>query len=182
MSLVEEWRPVKSFEGFYEVSNLGEVRSLDRTVFVTDRRWGGSYFSNIKGRVLKPSNQNRLDYIKYCLIRNETPRKEHYTLGHRLVAEAFIANPNNYPVVHHLDHNKRNNRADNLEWYTSKHNSQAAAKAGRMATGNIKILTEDQIFWIEKFLEDGANKTHICEIFNIPQNHLERVLTHYKIK
>lgn len=109
----EIWKPVVGYEGLYEVSNLGRVRSLDR---YAKQPKGGLRL--IKGRIL---NQyiNRCGYLFVSLSKNGKVKK--ITI-HRLVAQAFIPNPDNLPEVNHKDECKTNNRADNLEYCTRKYN------------------------------------------------------------
>lgn len=87
------WKPVVGYEGYYEVSNTGLVR-------------------RIKGNILKPKIEKN-GYVRYHLSQNG---KAKTILAHRIVALAFIPNPNNYPTVNHKDENKENNQVDNLEW------------------------------------------------------------------
>lgn len=105
----EEWRPVKGFEGKYEVSNIGRVKSLGR--FLTDGRYHAE-------RILSLPDDN---YVTASLWANN---KECNKLVHRLVAEAFIPNPDNLPEVNHKDSNPKNNRVSNLEWVTSQENTK----------------------------------------------------------
>lgn len=102
----EIWKDVVGFEGVYQVSNLGRVRSLGFDI------WH-------KGRILKPHLDSRGYYLMVGLNRNKHP---HHKNVHRLVAEAFIPNPNNYPCVNHKDECKTNNNVDNLEWCTYEYN------------------------------------------------------------
>ena len=109
----ETWKPVVGFEGYYEVSDRGRVRSVDRLV----NRRGGTK-SLRRGRMLKLSSYSN-GYLKVSLAKEG---KQTYHLVHRLVASAFIPNPNNYPCVNHIDENKKNNKAVNLEWCTHSYN------------------------------------------------------------
>ena len=109
----EEWRDVKGYEGLFQISNLGRVKSLDRIV---NRPIKGNY--QIKGRILKQQLNNK-GY--YSLELNVDGKRKKY-LVHRLVAETFIPNPNNYPIINHKDENPKNNNADNLEWCDYSYN------------------------------------------------------------
>lgn len=111
---MEIWKPVKGYEGFYEVSNFGKIKSV-------------AVFSHTAGKVvmrkipmvLKPETTH--DGYKRVLL-SLFGKKKKYSV-HRIVAAAFIPNPNNYPVVNHKDEDTANNKADNLEWCTAKYNS-----------------------------------------------------------
>lgn len=112
----EIWKPIKEYEGLYEVSNLGRVRSLDKIV----KKWDGERL--LKGRVLK-ENIGKFGYRKSILTKNH---KAKTLLLHRLVANTFIPNPENKPQVNHIDGNKGNNNVDNLEWVTASENVKHA--------------------------------------------------------
>ena len=106
------WKPVAGFENFYEVSDTGQVRSKDRIT-----RNGCCEFVK-KGRLLK-SVDNGNGYLRVSLKVNGTATKKYV---HRIVAEAFIENPENKPFINHLDNNPYNNTVDNLEWCTPEEN------------------------------------------------------------
>ena len=109
MDKKEIWKDVKGYEGIYQVSNLGRVRSLDRMAG-RNRLY--------KGRVIMERTHNTgYKFVRLC--RNN---KFEQPSIHRLVAEAFIPNPNNKPTVNHIDENKGNNIVTNLEWATYKEN------------------------------------------------------------
>ena len=113
---MEEWRDIKGYEGRYQISSEGRVRSLDRI-----GKNGYSY----KGKILKPRPTKR-GYIKANLS------GKIYAV-HRLVAQAFIPNPNNYPVVNHKDENPSNNCIENLEWCDVKYNINYGTANKRIA-------------------------------------------------
>ena len=121
----EEWRPVVGFEGYYEVSSLGRVRSLDR-VGVDSR--GRDRFR--KGRTLKPGvASNGYDTVNLGVHEASIPRRN-YTI-HRLVCEAFHgAMPFQGAVARHLNDVRGDNRAENLSWGSSKDNYQDAINNG----------------------------------------------------
>lgn len=106
----EKWIDIKGYEGKYQISNLGNVRSLDR-----EDRFG----RRIKG--MQISQQVQKNGYMFVKLRSDGTQKTFRV--HRLVAEAFCNNPNNFPEVNHLDEDKRNNRADNLEWCTRSYNN-----------------------------------------------------------
>lgn len=107
----EEWKDIKGYEGLYQVSNWGRVKSLERWV-----DFGTTTKRKIEEILLKASdNGNGYKCVK--LGRNGGKK-----FVHRLVAEAFIDNPNNYPCINHKDENKTNNNVDNLEWCSYSYN------------------------------------------------------------
>ena len=108
--MLEIWKPVKNYEEYYEVSNLGRLKRLERL----------QTYSDGHTQILKERISNGVivkdGYLQVSLtINGKTTRK----YIHRLVAEAFISNPNNLDTVNHKDHNKLNNCVDNLEWLSN---------------------------------------------------------------
>lgn len=126
-AMEEEWRDVIGYEGLYQVSNLGRVKSLDR--YTTDKN-GRVY--TVKGKVLSQSRVG--DYLRVSLYTENTARGK---LVHRLVAEAFISNPNGYDTVNHIDEDKMNNSCNNLEWCTSSYNSLYSKNSVRPTNSSI---------------------------------------------
>ena len=113
----EVWRDVKGYIGFYQVSNLGRVRSLGRTINYVSRH--GTIASRYyDGKIINPTDNGH--GYKIVGLRNGDSRRNYYV--HRLVADAFIPNPFNLPEVNHKDANRANNRLDNLEWITKIEN------------------------------------------------------------
>lgn len=106
---IETWKYVHGYEGIYQVSNLGRVRSVDR--LLSDGR-------NRKGVMLKPY-VDKDGYKHVTLTANSTSK--HYFV-HRLVAEAFIENPNGLPQINHKDETRDNNNVNNLEWCDARYN------------------------------------------------------------
>lgn len=116
---MEEWRDIAGYEGIYQVSSMGNVRSLDRM-------GGNNHF--YKGCVLK-KRLKKAGYLQVQLCKNS----EHKFFAiHRLVAIAFIPNPNNKPTVNHLDEDKTNNNVYNLEWATHRENTNYGTRTERM--------------------------------------------------
>lgn len=158
----EIWREIKNFEGLYQVSNYGRVKSLARTV-------KGLFDSVIykEEQLLKlqkyPNGYNYVGLCKNGVVKNY--------LVHRLVAEAFIENSNNLPQVNHINECITDNRAENLEWVSAKTNANWGTRNNRVAekhsisilqlSVNGDIMKEwDSGAEVEKVL--GYKRTNIC--------------------
>ena len=115
----EIWRDIYEYEGKYQVSNMGRVRSLDFTSMQPHPKTGEIHPYTYKGRMLKPHAINS-GYLAVGL-RDQQGKRQH--LVHRLVAAAFIPNPNDLPDVNHKNEDKTDNRAENLEWCTKMYNN-----------------------------------------------------------
>lgn len=112
--MFEEWRNIPGYEGKYQVSNLGNVKSLPRT-----RKSKAGSISEVKGRILK-QNTDKDGYKNVALCMDGRLK---YFRVHRLVAAAFIPNPDNLPMINHKDENPANNCVENLEWCTNSYNT-----------------------------------------------------------
>ena len=108
----EIWKDIKGYEGIYKISNLGRVKSLDRFIY-----YKNDVIKFCKGKLL---NIHKNDYLFVRLYKDSIPKTKYI---HKLVAEAFIPNPNNLPEVNHKDENKLNNSIGNLEWCTVAYNN-----------------------------------------------------------
>lgn len=127
--MIEEWKSVPGYEGLYEVSSYGMVRSLDRYV-----RCKSKSYRLQKGSILSPA-KDKNGYLKVVLNCNGKCKTINV---HRLVAEAFIPNPNNLREVNHLDEDKTNNIVENLEWCDRKYNLNYGTARIRSRDTNIK--------------------------------------------
>lgn len=140
----EIWKPIKGFEGSYEVSNLGRVKSLCR---ITKHPHSG--FITVRERILKQGI--RRGYMIVTLFKNKKTTKS----VHRLVAQAFIPNPENKSEINHKNCKTEDNRIDNLEWCTRLENQQYAQKLGRYKKENgednpMAILTNKKVIDIRR--------------------------------
>lgn len=139
---MEIWKDVKGYEGYYEVSSYGRVRRVDRYVN-SGIRFNDKRFC--KGKILH-QNLKRMGYLTVDLSKDN---KVKTLFTHRLVATAFVDNPENKNVVNHKNLIKTDNHASNLEWVTSKENSQHASKNGVMYGGlrkSIRCCETGQVF------------------------------------
>lgn len=114
----KEWKNIKGYETLYKVSNYGEIKAKRRVIYkiIDDER---QPIFVTKEKIMSPVNHGN-GYLYITLIDEFGNRKNHYV--HRLVAEAFIPNPNNLPQVNHRDYDRKNNKVTNLEWCSSLEN------------------------------------------------------------
>ena len=127
--MIEEWRPIEGYEGLYEVSNTGRVRSVDRYV-----KYSNGQIHLHKGKVLSPVKSN-LGYLLVSLCCNG---KYKSISVHRLIAQAFIENPDNLPEINHKDEDKTNNSVDNLEWCDRSYNNNYGTRKDKERDTKIK--------------------------------------------
>lgn len=113
----EIWLPIAGYENLYEVSNLGRVRSLTREIVTSNKK---GYW--LKGKLIKPFAKENL-YQHVCLCKAGKPKSIYL---HRIVAKAFLPNPDNKPQVNHINGNPQDNRVENLEWVTVSENHRHA--------------------------------------------------------
>lgn len=133
---MEEWRDIEGYEGIYQVSNEGRVKSLERVQIYNDGQ-----VHKYKSKILKQT-QDKDGYLMVCLCNNI---KRKTCKVHRLVAQTFIPNPNNLPEVNHKDECKTNNSVENLEWCNHSYNNTYLDKnkrggITRMNNGKTKIV------------------------------------------
>lgn len=124
---IELWKWIPGWEGLYMVSTHGRVKSVDR--YIQHPHSGRTF---MKGRILKSGTNNK-GYKQVVLSKNG---KYKQYLVHRLVAQAFIENPNNYPIINHKDQNPKNNTVWNLEYCTYKYNNNYADRNEKVSKAN----------------------------------------------
>lgn len=110
----EIWKDVVGYEGLYQVSNLGRIKSVERIIVGKN-----GVTIPVKSKIKKPFDNGR-GYLSVMLYKGN---KGYPMYVHRIVCEAFIPNPNNLPCVNHKDENKQNNNINNLEWCTYSYNN-----------------------------------------------------------
>lgn len=160
-SLQEQWVDIQGFIGYYQVSNKGNIRSVDRII---------DHPKSIKNKIKskqKNFNYQSNNYKQINLFKNGICKG---ILLHRIVANAFIPNPDNKPQVNHINGIKTDNRVENLEWVTSKENINHSIKTGlrKKKSGTYNSLSYNNIIEIQSLFgkmlqKEIAKKFNVCE-------------------
>lgn len=147
--MAEIWKTVKGYEGLYEVSNLGNVRSLDY------HNWGVV-------RNLTPVMDCH-GYMRVCLCKNN---KQRNGLVHRMVAQAFLENPLELPQINHINENKSDNRVENLEWCDCLHNNNHGTRNERISKSkrNTKCKKVIQMDLQGNFIREWVSLNEIMRV------------------
>lgn len=158
----EVWKDVKDFEGLYQVSNLGNVKRL-----VSER----VFAERLIGRSI-----DKYGYIKRVLSKNG---KMFFFTEHRLVAIAFIDNPENKATVNHINGIKTDNRVENLEWCTNNENKQHAVRTGitnkKGVNHNLCKLTEEQVREIRQ-IGFSQTRTSLSKKYGVCRNNILQII------
>ena len=144
----EIWLPIEGYENLYEVSNLGRVRRLESVV--TSKN---GVTQKVSGKILKPRVVQ--GYLRVNLCKNGI-RRSYYI--HRLVSTAFIPNPDKKPQVNHIDEDKTNNTAENLEWCTAKENNNYGTRTKRSSEKRSKPVLCVELNQIFPSLTEAARQ------------------------
>lgn len=162
----EEWKPIEGFETSYAVSNKGRVKTLGRTDTYIRKDTGKECVRYVREMILKLNEKG--DYYEVNL---RSGSQSEYRTVHRMVATAFIPNPENKPVINHIDGDKHNNCVENLEWCTHQDNIKHAIRTGLRGNQHGVDRTQKKIKCIETGqLFDSMKEVQRC--LNIPSQYL----------
>lgn len=148
--MTEIWKDIIGYEGLYQISNQGNVKSSHSGAIVKQQVMGG---------------------YKYVSLHKEKKLRTHRV--HRLVAQAFIPNPESKPQINHINGIKTDNRADNLEWCTQSENMKHAYENGLQIANTEKAneakrkLNDAQVAEIKRLLESGQSTRSIAKMFGV---------------
>lgn len=177
--MIETWVPVKGFEGLYEISNFGNVKSCARIVY--DKRTG----TRTKNEKLLKCTQDSAGYLKVSLYKG-TEYKEVWKV-HRLVAKHFCKQSGGCNVVNHIDNNKTNNHWTNLEWTTTLGNNTHMMAQGRhyVPSGDESSsakVTSEMVSEILALSTKGTPQTVIGNMYGISQQQISRIVCGHRWK
>ena len=166
----EVWKPVKDYEDYLEVSNLGRVKSVARRVEYSDGR-----VYNYPSKLKKLTKGNH-GYLKVSLV-DKSNRLNKSLLVHRLVAQTFIPNPENKETVNHKDGVKWNNKVENLEWNTSAENNRHAYDTELndikgQNNGNSKLREKDIVF----IRSSNLKQRELIDMFNVSSGTISQII------
>ncbi|MBO5138700.1 MAG: HNH endonuclease [Bacilli bacterium] len=154
---MEDWKDIKGYEGYYQISSLGRVKSLTRVVVCKNK-----HKFTCREKILKLNTRNGYYVVNF----QKEGLKRSFQI-HRLVAIHFINNPQNKPQVNHIDGNKKNNNVNNLEWVTIKENINHAFNIGlssKIRHNNKPVLQFDKnMNFIKEYVSacSAENETNI---------------------
>ena len=158
----EIWKDIQGYEGMYQVSNLGRVRSLDREIVIPHPRNPSYTLRYMKMGDIKSQRCNNKGYYEVDLFKNNI---QDTRTVHRLVATAFLPNPNNLPEVNHINENHQDNKLENLEWVTRLQNIRHGTGRKRMGRAHwtpVEQYTLDGTF-IKRWecMQQAADELHL---------------------
>ncbi len=163
----EVWKDIENHSGIYQISNLGSVKRVGRIIIRADNK-----LYPVEQCILK-HQVDKAGYHRLCL---RTDGKQRYFSVHRLVAYAFISNPNNYLEVNHLDGNKSNNQVSNLEWCTRSmnkiHSYRVLGQKKRRSKIPPEIMNEIKLRYsnLKSYKQVGL-------LYNISNVHVKRIVS-----
>lgn len=165
----EIWKDIEGYEGLYQVSNLGRIKSFIK--------WNGhKYIKEV--RIINPyKNYSDKYYFRSVIKLYKNGEKKDFKV-HRLVAQAFIPNPNDYPIINHIDGNPLNNKVDNLEWCTQKYNVNHALE-NELKINKINTIDRDTML---ELLNKGYDYKTISKILGIATGTVFNYIKKFKIK
>jgi hypothetical protein len=162
-TMKEQWLPIKGYETHYEVSNYGRVRNIPRIIPMYCK--GGQYLSKQTINKLSPNNKG---YGRVFLSKHSKVCTKYV---HRLVAEHFCPNPLGYKEVNHIDGNKENNRASNLEWVSRRQNCVHARRNNLFIPAPSK-LTIKEVDSIVAMRKNGVSRKEVAKMHGVGETNI----------
>lgn len=167
----EIWKDIPGYLGYYQISSLGRVKSLERTIqYSPSKKYPNGRTVVLKSKIMTPCTDGKGYKFVQLFINNKFRSKK----IHRLVAECFISNPNNLPQVNHKDENKQNNAIDNLEWCSLIYNvNYGTGKYRKTLNRRIPVV---QYTLDDKIVREYESATSAAKILNKTQGSARQIL------
>lgn len=179
MSQPEEWRDIEGYEGLYQVSSLGRVRTLPKPMFYGASSNVRNHESAIRAMRIMKARKKLNGYLQISLFRNGKPRT--FTI-HRLVAKTFLPNPHKYPYINHKDEDKSNNTVDNLEWCTPSYNihyGSAIQKLSKAKTNHPSMSKPVLQFNLDgRFVAEYPSANEAARVTGVKQGNISSCCNH----
>ena len=177
MKAMEVWKDIIGYEGYYQVSSFGRVRSLDREFIRKQKRYKQTFIVRRKGIILRfyysrARHGRGGSYAKVKLCSKGISKNREV---HRLVALAFVKNTDNKPVVNHINSNSLDNRKENLEWCTVTENNRHCVRSGRKPTIFKSTFNADDRIELDKLFDLGLGVTAISSQLGLPYNAVRHI-------
>ena len=171
---MEIWKPIPGYEGYYEASNTGLIRSVPRTIILKTKKLEDRP-CEYKSKILKPylSQHNRSNILPRQQIVLSVDGKTKSLQVHRLIAQTFIPNPNNYETVNHIDGNTFNNTVENLEWVSKVDNIRHSFKNNLVHTQKPVVQIDPKTNEIIKIY---PGESEACRRIGISQGKIGRAI------
>lgn len=171
---MERWKDIKNYEGYYQVSNFGTVKSLDRKEIISS-----GVLRTYKSKTLIAQEDGR-GYLMVRLYKNGKGTTKRI---HRLVAETFIENINGLEEINHIDGNKENNSTDNLEWSTRKENINHAIGIGLFKNNgahntNSKLTFEEADEIRVRYLTENITQTELADEYSVDRSQISLIVNY----
>lgn len=170
----EKWKDIPSYEGHYQVSNLGRIKSLEKVIINVN-----GIKHKRKSRILKPYKDSK----GYLCVDLRLDNKRFNARVHRMVGICFIKNPNKYPQINHINGIKTDNNVQNLEWCTNKQNCIHAhqnnlTNPARGVNHGSRVLEEHEVIEIFKeYHENGTYQYLIAKKYGISQGQVHNIVS-----
>lgn len=179
----EIWKPVVGFEGYYEISSIGRLKSVKRS-YEVNGRWNKTHIRHMEEKLYKPYMAKTGYWDVFIHLHGR-----HRQSIHRMVAKAFIPNPGNKGYVNHINSIRTDNRVGNLEWVTHQENMMHGYLHGSLRIpasvgqdNGRAVLTNEQVLEIRKLYKEGMRPKQLIEKYQLKKATLEGVIYNTKWK
>lgn len=165
--MIEEWRNIPGYNGYYVASSLGRIKRLKTIV----KHSSGNGYSVRSERIIKPMLSQGYLVLYLCVGGNKRRWRVH-----KLIANAFLDNPKGLPIINHRDGNKINNIVSNLEWISHQDNTRHAHMMGLKKNSYGKMIDKSKLMTLINLNEMGYSQCSLAKIFDMSQSTISRAI------